>query len=806
MFDPQPDDLLEPHPRQTGLWAALMAATVGLSLWSWSRLEGSPLADVVEYLERAQAFVRGDALIDAQPIRAIGVSLLHAPALWVADLFGIGHTSWVLGLAGVLHIAITCAFVAATVVLARELSRELKRSEVEARLVGWVAGVVALCCPTLLQYAPIAMTDIPAGAALSLGWTYALLGDPTRRRARISGAMFGLSALCAYKAIPLVIFGWLATLVVRLLRNRPKEALAFAGTQFAVIAIFAVVQGLADWATYGSFAKGLSVYVLINFGQVLAANLVHLGLDDLSRKVYFAAVNAIDTYSQESITATLDSQADPYVNVKFSSWYFDHFHWVLSRILAPFIGIGVAVATWRAARLRAWPLARAGRILLLLAPIGAAALFAFATAIKGSRDIRIWLPILPILSAYAALGLVAFGGAQRGFLSRPRAALATLALGAALLQCGATLRTWPGSEYAAFRDAAQGLSTIGERLPAPADGRRRRVASSYNWATLFRTPGDWNLVKLPHQLSGLDHVSEEGRAQTFDALLEQDALILHSALLTTDVNPTYGWRDDFVQLVADNFHVAAAYWDPVAAPHNGIILVLTRQVPDGDALRVLSRLTPSSANADGNALRLERTLQGTQEIIELSGLRATLLPGDGIVWVEVDLDRRSPEMVSPYYAIHLEAHGADGQRGYTQVRRPGWGKRSFKGIAQGMRLTEGLPVAPRQGPLGQGVPWEPIGPKDDVTLWFDLATSLRNSEGRWIVNGRLEPMDPRALNHAERDDIPPWKITTWEAVSDDGFRYSPDSGALLIGTIQGREGQTLERQWTLRLEGPLDGQ
>lgn len=776
-------------------WFLLVALTLIGTFWSWSRVEGAPMADVVEYLERAQALVRGEEVIDSQPIRAIGVSLLHAPLLWLADGVGVEHGDWVLWLAAALHIALTIALILGAAFFASSLARVAGGSEAVARRAALFAGFSALACPTLLQYAPHAMSDIPAGAAFAFAVPFALFGPASVRRAAASGALLGASALFAFKAIPLIGLAWLATFVVRGMRDGLRGAARFACLQLAMLAVFAALQGIADLVTYGRFAEGLRVYLLVNFGQVIARLLLELGLVEWYEWSYRVCVNALDSYPTDLAddAATLDG-------LGYSTHYFDHFEWVFSRVLLPFLALGVAGALWGARRRGERALERLGALCSVAAPLVIAAAFAVATAAKGSAEIRLWLPILPILCAYTGVGLGLLAGASFGNGLSVRGVLAVGVVGFALLQGVRSLRLDTPDRFGAFARAANWLEELGPRLPARADDRLH-VASSYHWAVLFRTPPEWELTKLPHQISGLEHVDDDGVRATFDAILEQDALIVHSALLTHPLDPAKPWVLPLFDLLSRNFHVAAAFWDRSVDPGVGMILVLTREVPEGDQLRVISRTaaspsrdsTPDAGDPPHRTIRLERTLQGQRESVDLAGVRATELPGDGVLWVEFDLDRRSETIVSDHYAIHLRVRGPEGARGFDLLRRPRWNKASLRDVPQGFRLTEGMPVAVHQGPLAKTLPASPLERGDEVSLWFDLGTSIRDERMVPMVNGRLDAMDPVALDHPERDDVP-----AGGGPSDDGFTFSDENGALLIGTVSRIDDQT-----TLRLEGSL---
>ena len=134
-------------------WLGLFALTLLFTLFSYLRTEGTIFADAVEYLERAFAFVRGERVIDAKQLRSAGITAVHLPVLWVSkvlsELFGFNDTRWILPYAAIVHVAITCLFVTATVHLGRALAEFIGGSRSESRTTGWFAGLVALGSPTL---------------------------------------------------------------------------------------------------------------------------------------------------------------------------------------------------------------------------------------------------------------------------------------------------------------------------------------------------------------------------------------------------------------------------------------------------------------------------------------------------------------------------------------------------------------------------------------------------------------------------------------------------------------------------------
>ena len=162
--------------------------------------------------------------------------------------------------------------------------------------------------------------------------------------------------------------------------------------------------------------------------------------------------------------------------------------------------------------------------------------------------------------------------------------------------------------------------------------------------------------------------------------------------------------------------------------------------------------------------------------------------------MEVDLAQRG-EVVRGGYALGLRVSDASGARGYTTYRRPDWGRDSVLEWAQGTTWTEGFLIAPDQGPLALQEPFEPVRRGARAHLWFDMATLDADEQGQRRITGRLEPIDPDG-EHAERDDR-----RAGSPISDDGWRFSPRYGELLIGTFA-----TGDKAIDLRLESGLAGE
>ncbi|MDG1986246.1 MAG: hypothetical protein P8M11_16965 [Planctomycetota bacterium] len=750
---------------------ALALAAVALGAWSWLRVEGALFADVVEYLERARALVAGEALIDAQKVRAAGVTALHAPALWLANLFGQADGPWVLAYAAFVHVGISVGFLAATRRLALAIAQAAGLEGGALRLAGLLAACGALSSPTLLQFMAIPMTDVAAGAALAMGMERGLFGPSTAQGGRSAGGWLGIAVLCAFKAIPPVLL-ILATMAARnLLSGSPRDAVRALGGAASSFAVLLLIQCVFDRLTYGQFGVGLWTYLLINFGPQSGQLLYEIGAVDLGQWLYQQGANAIGDVSLEDVSRSTDD----FRAIAGRTWYVDNYEWFSPRWLAPAVALGAAAAALGAIR------SKSGAALRVLMPLGIALAFAALTSFKGSKDMRIWLPVLPAYAAYMGVGLLALAGKPTAPAARLRAAVVATLMLAGVLHAALHASRTPTAPFGAFERAARWL----EEAPVPVEGRAPRVASSYHWAVLFRTPADWELEKLPFQLDSMTARQDpEAMASSLSRLEAQDALLLHSSLLYAP------WASEVVDVLSREFHVAAAFWDRTADTGTGAVLAFTRHVPQGARRRVPRAVSPSLA-PERRRVRLERPLGPEREVMSLDDLRVERLPGDGLFWAEVDISQRG-EVVRGGYALGLRVSDASGQRGYTAYRRPDWGRGDVRSWPEGTTWTEGFLLAPDQGPLSLQDSFEPIRSGARAHLWFDMATLDADAQGRRLITGRLEPIDPEGV-HAERDDVGPGAPR-----SDDGWRFSPIYGELLIGSFA-----TGSKAIDLRLEGGL---
>ena len=786
-------------------WIGLLALTVAFTLFSYARTQGTIFADAVEYIERAFAFVRDERLVDAKQLRSAGITLLHVPALliskYLGQWFGLDDTRWVLTYAAMVHVLITILFVVATVYFGRALATFVGRSESEARNVGWFAGLVALGSPTLLQFSAIPMADIGAAAALAYGINAAFLGANTPLSGAKAGLGFGLAVLAAFKTIPVVIVCAAVTFVVRVLLpgdlaangaptpfgRRFWSTMRFAAAATLVLAALMMVQCAFDKAAYGTFGIGLRNYVLANAGPGLGAMFYKMGMIELGRTVYHAGINSIDITTLEQVSPEVSDihQRSP------ATWYFENFGDFAPLWTIPIFAFGTFVA-WLSALMAKAPTlrGRCARAISASAPWAAAGVLIVVTTVKGTKEMRIWLPLLPAFAAYSALGLSTFAGRATAFGARFRSALVAGVLIALPIHGVVTLTNFTSTAMASLAHAVKWLNTY-EPLKAMSErGERPVIGASYHWSALFRNAPHLELIKLTNQPDGsFSHLpSANERERTLQEIRGLDAFIVHSSLLRIDGfngAPELAWTREIVEALSETFHVGAAFWDRESDErHFGPILVLVRDEHEGSSRRMLTSVGSANERNDATPiLRMERPLAGIFEQVELENAQAWWLPGDDLLWVELELDQMGPEVIADYL-LHLRMTGPTGDRGAGTIRRPSWNKKRAPELRTGARWREGFVLAPYQGSVNPDDPTPPLPADSPVRLWFDLATVDRNQKGELFPTGRLEPLDPSWRGReagqvmAEREHL-----DYRTGVTNDGYRYSGDFGHILLGQV-----------------------
>jgi 4-amino-4-deoxy-L-arabinose transferase-like glycosyltransferase len=502
--------------RDPGLWLVL-CATAALQAFTWSRLAGYELADVVEYMDRAHAVARGLPL-DPGTARSFAYSSLLLPFFLVAEWLGLED------LRGVVHSIrlAQMALAAATVVLTARLGARWFGREA-----GLACGALLGLNPVFAQYSIAPLTGGAAALCLLLALTALArtedTGRATFRRGLLCGLWLGGSVLMAFQCLPIVA----SVLLVLPLRRCWRRPGHIAGV-LAGIALGLLGQALLDRLVYGSFGSALGNYFVSNAGPLVASSLYELGFEDLGRRLYEASVETIDQTATEK-------------RMRYSkTWYLRELtDQALVWPAALLVAVGLAASLRRGA-----------------AGLRVVALVALATVVtlslKGEKSFRLWMPIWPWVALLGGAGYrwlcVAPSGAA---LRRARRAAGLLALAAVgLLGAGVIART-NLAQYGGYWRAMELVNAQAQPGAEPL-----RVASGYDWAVRFRERPGVRLTKLAEHLDRWPDLSEERRAAVLEQLEQVDWLIGHFQLFRQD--------PQLLRLVNRRFEVAAVLDDRAA--------------------------------------------------------------------------------------------------------------------------------------------------------------------------------------------------------------------------------------------------
>jgi len=689
-------------------YAAVVLCALALAGWTLAAQRGWLFADAVEYLERARAFVRGEALVDAQAIRPMGVSLLFVPLFAVAEWTGRPDARWIAPAARVIAVLLTAATALAAAVLGRRIAGR-------AGLTAALAGVVVAANPVLLRFSALPLADVAAALCVTLGLV-ALTAPAGRASAPRSAFRLGLAVgvasalalLTAYKTLPLALVLGLAAVGHAGLGGGRRAAARAAGGFGLALGVAVALQCALDARTYGGFGQGLLTYVAANVGPQLGTYLYELGFKELGARCYMWGHGSV---ALEGVSRDLADIR----GVRPRTWYLTHLTELLPAPLVPFLVLGLCVAAVR----------RSARLPLLLALV-----HVLATSRKGDKDFRLWLPILPALAVFVGLGAELAAGSARAAWARARGSVvltaALLAVGIATVRHAAFLRT-DAVRHAAYVDAARWAE---EHLPGSA--RPLALASAWHWAVLLETGPRVALTKLPKQLDQWRSpaVDDTKRAEVLAALERQDTLIVHHAVLTSHI--------DLCEWLAARFGVAAGYWDVDVAHGLGPVLVLVRDgaVADGAVAavptwRLVARAVPEEGDPRRSAagLVLARDDLEPPEALTLLAAEALRLPGGGVGWLQTTWRADGGAI----------AGGPEGARtgGYqmrTRIADPlgRWTVDSWRPFGRGIApsgswapgtvLVDGWVLDARRGPLEGALGPRALAGHTQAELWLDVAT------------------------------------------------------------------------------------
>ncbi len=685
-----PDDKPLPSLRDASVrWILLL--TVLMQLGSWAILGGYQLADSIEYVENAQGLVHGQRVLDSHAIRSFFFSLFLAPVLWITDALGVEDMRPFFGCFRAFQMLLGLALVVVTARLGARIG---------GRVAGLAAALFVAANPVFLQYTVSPVTDVAAALCVGLG-VMALISP--RRSGVLAGLWLGTAILCAYKTIPIVG----AAGIVYTLRawRDPAQRGKWGGLVLGVLAMLLVQIGL-DWATYGRPGYSLQRYFLSNFGPIVAKPFFRLGLNSIATPLYDLALEA-DTDRSGVAQSAIHGRLPP-------QWYITHLHQFYAGPLVLFLLAGM----WRSWRKPSW------RTTL---PIALTLLYVAVLSTKGTKDYRLWLPLLAVFTPFVGLGWsMLWGGAGTPAWRRTFAVISMLlAVGMGLYQ----LQDRNTRNFAGYWEALSWLNDKAEaQRKADPNAPRMRVASAYHWAVFMREGPDVHLTKLPHQLDGWKHLSPAERRANLFALLEQDWLIVHEPVLRNHEHA------DLLRVIGRHFVTEAVLWDREDYEDLGPILVL-RHERDGQRTQYSRSLY--SVIEDGDVEEYSRSYNFPEpmrlirpdlgEEIWALGYEYEELPPHGHGWITYHYYNAGAQPQANY-AILDRMTTYDERVHWQNNHAPAWGVYPTPTWQTGWIIRESWPVVACMEPYKWQEPYRPLGGayrRGDlmpVNLWLHFVT------------------------------------------------------------------------------------
>ncbi len=704
------------HGPSRNTWVLLAITTLALQFGTWINLDGYQLADSVEYMERAQAVVRNQSVIDSQQIRSFGFSALLAPLFLASDLLGIEDLQPVIAAIRLLQMGLGLLLVLIAVRIGKALG---------GPWTGFGAGLALATNPTFLRFSVSPVAGVSAAICVGLG-VLELLEPPEKKRGRWAGLWLGLALWMAYKTIPIT-----AALVLMVILRERRRSLAILRPMALTFTLAVILQVAMDRMAYGAWGASLVAYLGENVLGILARLAIQLGKADWADSMYlwYYADVFTDPLTTERVLAAAQ---DP-------TWYWTNLFTfaVPPVVLLTLIGVGRALrrATWTSS-------------LLLVA--GALNIYLFSQ--KGSKDFRLWLPLLPMLAPLVGWGLDAVLEACRGRVAKGPLAAATL-IGTALFSLSAQSQVntrkfggfWHAMEYvreqvdAGYEPIPFIVDHYIDKETHARNRGRVRVASAYHWSVFGREGPDLHLIKLPNQLDGWAHLPPQVQAENVIPALDRlDWLIVHEPLLTSMAHAS------LMHYVNSWYTVEAIFWDPEVHESIGPVYVLRHKRDRGfdptrptfyellrgprmlgarDLFGVLEQIltlrTPAGQRAltywtaeclrqrleFGERIRLIRP--SLNEELWILGSTYETMPGDGLGWLTTYMFVRAPMLADYSFVDRLTTVGAAPDAPVWENRHlPAYGVKRINTLGSGTLVRESWPVL-ASADTGE---WENLGP------------------------------------------------------------------------------------------------
>ncbi len=768
------------------LLAAAIAVAVLGQLWTWSRLEGYQIADSVEYLDRAAAVARGEAL-DPDTPRSFAFSAVLLPIAALHERLGLDARA-ALALARLMQMVLAAG---AIIIVGRTAGRAFAeeprararagpstnvalRADAAARSeFVWIAGTAGL----LLALQPIflrwSITPLAASASLLFvslafsGLERARGGDrSTLSRGLRTGLAFGAAVLCAYQNL-LILFACAPLLLLAPRWRRPGHVAGLAAGLGAML----LVQGLLDLLTYGRFASSLIGYLGANGVGAVVSLLAKAGFTDTAFSLYDMFYGAADRAAEAAAAAggealdTAQAEAPRQIRSKFpTDWYFDQ---LLVQGLAIAAVLSVALGLLRGLRRPGWFVTLVTWALVVNLVV---------MSVKGSKSFRLWMPLLPLLVWIGTYGLVPVArAAARLEADRTRAlARAALALFVGLLMFGSQ-RLLRDQNFGQFGDYWEAMEYVAEATRDFEGETRPVVASAYDWGVRWQQPEWLELQKLPHHVDRWPNLSAAERDEVLLRFRTLDYYIAHHQTITQDAA--------IVDALNARFEIAAVFHDQEQAEEVGPVYVLAVRSGAPDArtfFDVHEDTGPGEPNEPGRyQSRLQHPIsvdyrrrgpEGTQQMVLLGFDVEPGLCGDDQAWVTLHWYAGTP-LLRDYTIV---SRFTDGQGGAWQDNHATcYGVHPTTSWTPGSIISEGYLSRISWDSAGFGGPWR-RGDRIPVEMWL----AISSFDERGASTGGLNPFRSSAAGPISK--LPLRSGGYW---SKQGRRWSKD-GLFLVGGFE----------------------
>ena len=647
----------------------VLVLTAVLQLLTWHGLEGYQLADSVEYMERAYTFVRGEPVIDSRIVRSFGFSALLTPFFAIAHWIGVEDHSVVVWLVRLLQMSIGLALV----VLCGRLGAQLG-----GRSAGVLAAFVVGTNPIFLQFSVSPLADVAGSLGVALSLRAALRPSTGFRQGLRVGLWMGLALLMAYKTAPLS--GMMMLLVA--LRDRRRGVVAAAGMATA-LALCALFQAGLDRVVYGVWGASILSYFGENVVGVLGQTLAVTGFESTATDLYRWY------YTDARVKSLVGMQLR---QIQPPNWYLMH---LPEMLVWPVLG-GTALGLVRAARRASWP-----STMIVLVTAG----FIFILHQKGSKEFRLWLPLLATLGA---IGLALAGTVWLSF--------------DVLDQRNTRVHSgyWRALDYVEERVAA-------ERAADP-DQPEAMIVSAYNWAVFLRESSDLELTKLQHQIDVWGTFTEEMKFAVDDDLKEADWFIVHEPVLTQP------GHDDLAHRTNAWFQLEAVFYERAFQALGPIYVLRKKEGPEFDpARRTLFELKRGVSEDEARALATElggeepvRMIKPAhEEDMWMLGYTYEQLPGDGHGWLSTWWYAVDACLADYTFVTRLSTH--DERNAWQANAPPTWSCIPTDTWEAGTLVRDSRLVVAAEEPYRWDEPFKPMGDayrRGDYMpafLWIDVA-------------------------------------------------------------------------------------